>query len=73
PQLRRRNRIKTIAGTLAIEGNTLTEEQVMAILDGKRVMGAALELAWDVMRFWVCEIRDDTDACIRRIQDWVNQ
>jgi Fic family protein len=45
PQLRRRNRIKTIAGTLAIEGNTLTEEQVTAILDGKRVMGATLELA----------------------------
>jgi len=45
PQLRRRNRIKTIAGTLAIEGNTLTEEQVTAILDGKRVMGSALELA----------------------------
>jgi Fic family protein len=45
PQLRRRNRIKTIAGTLAIEGNTLTEGQVTAILDGKRVMGDALELA----------------------------
>jgi Fic family protein len=45
PQLRRQNRIKTIAGTLAIEGNTLTEGQVTAILDGKRVMGDALELA----------------------------
>ncbi len=45
PQLRRRNRIKTIAGTLAIEGNTLTEEQVTAILDGKHVMGDALDLA----------------------------
>ncbi len=32
-----------------------------------------MELGWDVMRFWVYEIRDDTDACIRRIQDWVNQ
>ena len=45
PQLRRQNRIKTIAGTLAIEGNTLSEEQVTAILDGKRVLGDALELA----------------------------
>lgn len=45
PQLRRRNRIKTIAGTLAIEGNTLTEEQVTAILDGKRVLGDVVELA----------------------------
>lgn len=32
-----------------------------------------MELGWDVMRFWVYEIRDDTDVCIRRIQDWVNQ
>ncbi|MCK4563804.1 MAG: Fic family protein [Verrucomicrobia bacterium] len=45
PQLRRQNRIKTIAGTLAIEGNTLSKEQVTAILDGKRVLGDALELA----------------------------
>ncbi len=45
PKLRRQNRIKTIAGTLAIEGNTLSEEQVTAILDGKRVLGDALELA----------------------------
>lgn len=44
-QLRKQNRIKTIAGTLAIEGNTLTEEQVTAIVDGKRVLGSARELA----------------------------
>lgn len=45
PQLRKQNRIKTITGTLAIEGNTLTEEQVTAILDGQRVLGSARELA----------------------------
>lgn len=45
PQLRRQNRIKTIAGTLAIEGNTLTEEQITAFLDGRRVMGTVKELA----------------------------
>ncbi len=45
PQLRKQNRIKTITGTLAIEGNTLTEEQVTAIVDGKRVLGSARELA----------------------------
>jgi len=28
------------------------------------------ELGWDVMRFWVYEIRDDIDGCIRRIKDW---
>jgi very-short-patch-repair endonuclease len=29
-----------------------------------------MELGWDVMRFWVYEIRDDTDACIERINNW---
>ncbi|MDF3128239.1 hypothetical protein P0Y35_03420 [Kiritimatiellaeota bacterium B1221] len=38
PMLGRQNRIKSITGTLAIEGNSLTEEQVTAILDGKTVM-----------------------------------
>ncbi|GHG76947.1 hypothetical protein GCM10010919_32220 [Alishewanella longhuensis] len=32
PQLRKQNRIKTITGTLAIEGNTLSEEQIAAII-----------------------------------------
>ena len=45
PQLRKQNRIKTITGTLAIEGNTLGEEQITAIVDGKAVLGSARELA----------------------------
>ncbi len=45
PRLRKQNRIKTITGTLAIEGNTLTEEQVTAIVDGKPVLGSVRELA----------------------------
>lgn len=45
PQLRKQNRIKSITGTLAIEGNTLTEEQITAILDGKPVLGSVRELA----------------------------
>ncbi|HFE37724.1 MAG TPA: Fic family protein [Gammaproteobacteria bacterium] len=45
PQLRKTNKIKTITGTLQIEGNTLTEAQVSAILEGKRVLGSARELA----------------------------
>ncbi|HEY8078461.1 MAG TPA: Fic family protein [Labilithrix sp.] len=40
PMLVRKNRIRTIAGTLAIEGNPLDEEQITAILDEKRVMGS---------------------------------
>jgi Fic family protein len=39
PMLRRKNRIKTIQASLAIEGNTLTREQVTALLDKKRVIG----------------------------------
>ena len=45
PQLRKQNRIKTITGTLAIEGNTLTEAQITAIIEGKRVLGSVRELA----------------------------
>jgi Fic family protein len=45
PQLRKQNRIKTITGTLAIEGNTLTEEQVTAVVEGKPVLGSVRELA----------------------------
>ena len=38
PALRRSNRIRTIYGSLAIEQNTLTMDQVTAVLDGKRVL-----------------------------------
>ena len=37
-ELRKKNRIKTIQSSLEIEGNTLTEEQITAILDDKRVI-----------------------------------
>ena len=39
PQLRKQNKIKTIHSSLKIEGNTLTEEQITALLDKKRVIG----------------------------------
>ena len=39
PQLRRHNKIKTIHSSLKIEGNTLTQEQVTALIDNKRVIG----------------------------------
>lgn len=38
PMLRKQNKIKTIHSSLQIEGNTLTEEQITAILDNKRVI-----------------------------------
>lgn len=39
PKLRKENRIKTIHSSLSIEGNTLTEEQITALLENKRVIG----------------------------------
>lgn len=44
-KLRRKNLIKTITGTLEIEGNTLGEEKVTAILEGNRVLGSVKEIA----------------------------
>ncbi|MCW5208389.1 cell filamentation protein Fic, partial [Desulfobulbus sp. US2] len=37
PHLRRNNRIRTVQASLAIEGNTLSLDQVTAVLAGKRV------------------------------------
>lgn len=39
PTLRKQNRIKTIHSSLKIEGNTLTEKQITALLENKRVVG----------------------------------
>lgn len=43
-RLRRINRIRTICGSLAIEGNTLSEVQITAILDGKPVIAPPREV-----------------------------
>jgi Fic family protein len=42
--LRRGNRIKTVQASLAIEGNTLSLEQVTAVLSGKRVLAQPREI-----------------------------
>jgi Fic family protein len=44
PKLRRQNRIRTVVGSLAIEGNTLSTEQATAIMDNKRVIGPKREV-----------------------------
>lgn len=44
PMLRKQNRIRTIRDSLAIEGNTLSLEQVTAIFDNKRVIGPKKEI-----------------------------
>ena len=43
-RLRKLNHIRTIRGTTAIEGNTLTEDQVMDIISGKKVVGSKREI-----------------------------
>ena len=30
-----------------------------------------IELGWDVIRFWVYEVRDDFNGCILRVQEWI--
>ena len=32
-----------------------------------------MEMGWDVMRFWVYEIRDDLENCIARVDEWVTR
>lgn len=43
-RLRKANRIKTIHSSLAIEGNTLSEDQVRDIIDGKTVVAPIKEI-----------------------------
>lgn len=60
PQLRRGNRIRSIQASLAIEQNTLSVEQVTAVLDGKPVLGTPREIqevlnafaAYEAMADW---------------------
>lgn len=43
-RLRRANKVKTIHSSLAIEGNTLSENQVSDLLDGKRVVAPVRQI-----------------------------
>jgi very-short-patch-repair endonuclease len=29
-------------------------------------------LGWDVLRFWVYEIRDDMPSCVKKVKKWVD-
>ena len=44
PELRKRNRIRTIQASLAVEGNTLSIDQVTAIIENKRVLGPTKDI-----------------------------
>ena len=43
-RLRRINHVKTLRGTTAIEGNSLSEEQITAVLEGRRVVAPRREI-----------------------------
>ena len=65
--LRRINRIRIIHGSLAIEGNTLSETQITAIVEGKRVIAPPREVqevknalaAYDRFDSWKPEVEKD--------------
>jgi Fic family protein len=67
PVLRRGNRIKTVHASLAIEGNSLSLEQVTAVLSGKRVLAQPREIqevrnafaAYEKMPEWNAHSRAD--------------
>lgn len=44
PRLRRINQIRSVQGSLAIEGNTLTVDNITAILEGKKVIAPSREI-----------------------------
>lgn len=44
PHLHRKLRIRTIHSSLLIEGNALSEDQVAAVIDGKKVLGNAKDI-----------------------------
>ncbi|EKN6361375.1 Fic family protein [Yersinia enterocolitica] len=60
PLLRKENRIRTIQASLAIEHNSLSTEQVTAIMEGKRVLAPAKDiqevrnaiLAYEALPHW---------------------
>lgn len=61
PTLRRSNRIKTIHGSLAIEQNTLSLEQVTAVLNGKQVLAPPRDVAEVKNAYEIYERLDELD------------
>ncbi len=58
PTLRRNNRIRTIYSSLAIEQNTLSLEQVTAVLNGKRVLAPPKDIAEVKNAYEIYEMMD---------------
>ena len=58
PTLRRTNRIRTIYSSLAIEQNTLSLDQVTAVLNGKRVIAPPRDIAEVKNAYEIYEMMD---------------
>lgn len=58
PTLRRKNRIQTIHGSLAIEQNTLTIDQVTAVINGKAVIAPPKDIEEVKNAFEIYELLD---------------
>ena len=61
PTLRRTNRIRTIYSSLAIEQNTLSLDQVTAVLEGKRVIAPPKDIAEVKNAYEIYEMMDTLD------------
>ena len=61
PTLRRTNRIRTIHGSLAIEQNTLSLEQITAVLNGKHVLAPPKDIAEVKNAYEIYERLDELD------------
>lgn len=78
-RLRRINRVRSIRGSLAIEGNTLSEKQITAILDGKRVTAPPREIqevrnaiaAYEHLEQWRPEAETDLLEAHRRMMAYL--
>ncbi len=60
PLLRKRNRVRSVQASAAIEGNALTVDQVTAVLDGRRVLAPAKDLREIV----------NVNAAYERLEKW---
>ena len=61
PMLRRSNRIRTIHGSLAIEQNTLSLDQVTAVLNGKHILAPPKDIAEVKNAYEIYERLDELD------------
>ena len=61
-ELRKKNKVETIRASLAIEGNTLSKEQITAIIENKRVIGPSKDILEVKNAIEVYNALDEFDA-----------